>query len=135
MRCLTRSTGAILLVALAMGGCDDEDEAGSAPVVESLSLDGQDVRVGMLSMVGGMLGFSDPDGDVAEARIELSDPEDTKTTLMTEIVGVSGMKEGTVVLQLGVLATRTGEHEATLTLIDEEGHESEPETATFDVTE
>lgn len=130
-----RLLSALVLVPLAFAGCDDEDDGGSAPVVDSLTLSGEDARVGMLSTVTGTLGFSDPDGDVEEARIELSDPAGTTTTVMTEIVGVSGMTEGTVVLQLAVLAMETGEHEATLTLIDAEGNESDPETATFEVTQ
>jgi hypothetical protein len=122
------------LITLCFAGCEaEEEDTGTPPSLESLMLSGDDVTVGAPSVVSGTLSFTDPDGDVDQAQIDVVQPDGTMLSTTTEITGAAGTTEGSIVVQLQVIANEAGTYEATLVLIDAMGNESEPLTTTFEV--
>lgn len=135
MRTPLRALPLTLTVLLLLPGCDAEEDGGTAPSLESLTLSAEDATIGSTSTIQGMLTFTDADGDLESAEIDVTDPGGNTSSVSTPITGVSGTREGTVVVQLSLVPPEAGTYEARVILHDAEGNASEPETATFEVTE
>lgn len=101
-------------------------------MVESLSLDAQDVVVGAPSELRGTLAVSDPDGDVLEAELTLLEPSGASSTLAVPISGVDGLTEATIALQLMVLSPTAGTYEVAAVVIDAEGNRSSSVQSSFE---
>ena len=124
---------AFLVLLGSLGGCDSPQEVGDAPVVESWSVQADAVTVGEVSTLNGTLVFNDPDGDLDQAEIEVIDPEGTSAMVTAEIVGVEGLTEGSVGVQVSFLAHRAGVFEVRVVLLDVQGNASEPASTTFEL--
>jgi len=129
---MSRHAPCLLLALCVAVGCEDAEDAGTPPSLDALELDATDVVAGSPSTLRGTLDFTDPDGDVTEAELTLSEPSGARSTVATPIVGVDGRTEATVTLQVTVLAPTAGTYEVTAVLLDAQGNVSESASASFD---
>jgi len=108
---------AITAVAL-LGACSSEDP-GDAPTLANVTLDQATMEVGSQNVVTGTLDFSDPDGDVLEAGIEIVLPNGSRQALPpTPVASAEGLLEGTVALTLAIVPPMAGSYDLEIWLID-----------------
>ena len=121
----------LLLLVLSFGCDASSDDTGTPPSIESIELDASDVVVGTPSPLRGTLVFTDPEGDVMDAELTLREPSGAEASVSTPVAGAEGRVEGSVALQITVLAPEAGPYAVEAVLHDSAGNASEPVVATF----
>lgn len=133
--------GRWLILIATLAGCTSEDghgleeDQGSAPRLESFALSSDPVPARTLTSVIGTLSFEDDDGDLELAEIEVTMAADVVTAVTAPFMGVDGVTEGTVPVQLQLLLADAGPADVELVLVDAEGNMSEPAVATVEVVD
>ena len=122
----------VTIVALslsALTACDsggaEPVPAGSAPVVEGLSLAQETVPVGEVVQISGQLDFSDADADVTHFAATIAQQGVQPVTLDdTPVQGAAGLSAGTVPFALAIMAPTAGPVAIEVWLVDAAGHTS-----------
>ncbi len=123
---------AILLACLLIStACDSETDPGAPPTIESFTLGQADVPVGVGTTLTGTLAFTDPDGDVADAELVVTDPAGADTAVSTPVQGADGLDAGSVSVAIQFAAPTPGDYFISATLHDAEGNASEPFVVMF----
>ncbi len=125
-----RASAIVLLIACAAAcATDPDDEAGTAPSIDMLALQPEQVALGTPTAVHGDVAFVDPDGDVETIEIELTDHAGASTSMDVAVTGSHGVEAGTVRFMLVVTPPRAGTYPLAVRVIDAEGNASAPARA------
>ncbi len=113
-----------LVLMLLASACASED-LGSPPEISDLSYSPSAVTVGELATIAGALRFEDPDGDVLELLVTVSDPDGNRSEMPgTEVVDAAGKTSGTVTLQLALALPQPGTYSFEVHVVDQNGNDS-----------
>ncbi len=120
---MSKSLPAIILLLLA-SACGSED-LGSPPEISDLNYTPSSVQAGELATVQGTLLFEDPDADLLEMVVTLSDPAGNESEMPgTEVVDAAGKTSGIVTLQLALALPQPGIYPFTVRVVDQNGNDS-----------
>lgn len=121
-------TVAALATAL-LSACSEDDDHGTAPTLESISLTPDHVAVGVQATVMGSVAFTDPDGDIENIELDLASPDGTHSSMEVEVSGADGIAEGTVAFTVSLILPAAGSYPIAAQLIDAEGNASNTKSA------
>lgn len=116
---------------LLLPACSDE-QLGSPPEISDLSYSPSSVTAGQLATVQGSFSFEDPDGDLLEMLVTLTDPAGNNMEMpATEVTDAKGKTIGIVTLQLALVAPAPGTYPFAVLVVDENGNDSNPLTGSI----
>ena len=120
---------AVFLVA----GCNE----GSAPVIENLEVGRETLVFGEPNTVTFAVDFTDPDGDVAQAQVELVSQDDGLTVVSgsTPIQGAEGLDMGRFSGEVSITPQATGYFYLRVSIIDEANNQSNALSESVEVVE
>ena len=113
-------------LAVGCGGDDDgEEQAGSAPVIEALSFEPQQVTVGEQAALSGTFTFSDADSDANRFAAALTLPSGARQSVPpSPTQGTAGRTEGEVLFLIAIAPPEEGAYTLELWMIDQADNES-----------
>ena len=116
--------GAALLAGC--GGENDEEEpAGTAPVIESLTLDPPQIPVGEQTAVTGRLRFRDAESDANRFAGALTAPSGARqVSPPSSTQGTNGRGEGELLFLIPIAPPEEGVYTLEVWMLDEQGNES-----------
>jgi len=108
------------------GGDDGEEEpAGTAPVIESLTLDPPQVPVGKQTPVTGRLTFRDAEADANRLAGAVTGPSGTRqVSPPSPTQGTNGRGEGELLFLIAIAPPEEGAYTLEVWMLDEQGNES-----------
>ena len=120
-------------VATVLIGCAD----GAAPVIENLEVDQMEIVVGVENKVPFTLDFSDPDGDVEQAQIEIVRQDDGTVLLsaVKPIEGANGVEAGRFSGDITITPQEAGFFYFRVIVIDETANESNALSQIIEIVE
>jgi hypothetical protein len=123
----------VAVVATVLVGCAD----GAAPVIENLEVDQMEIVVGVENTVSFTLDFSDSDGDVAQAQVEIVRQDDGTVLLSsaTPIEGAAGVEAGRFTGGVSITPQEAGFFYFRVTVIDETANESNALSESIEIVE
>ncbi len=113
-----------LALSLLLAACASDD-AGTAPMISSLTYTPMTVTVGQATTISGSIAFDDTDGDLDQLAADVALPDGSHQMLpMTDLQNVGDMTHGTIAFAMTLVPPAAGAYAFSLWITDDGDHDS-----------